>query len=231
MPGIGKFSNVTSGLDSIGSSLDGVVQKARTAQGVIGETKRAIDGMGSSLDALDQKTDASVERQERARKVLEENTKAVTALDDIYAAVTERGNNFSQDVQLQLELVRLGGQSLQDFLSLYGDALIQLEDGSHRIRDLFSGADYDVYRKRIQELIDQVEQGGDRLGVVLAFLRENASTLTKGLQEMIEGFQKGEVSLQRLLDFLQRTRQDFAGTDFEALAQALLQGLAQGELT
>ena len=50
------------GLESIGAHLDGVVEKARTTQGVLGDTSRAVDGMNSSLDALDERTEKSRER-------------------------------------------------------------------------------------------------------------------------------------------------------------------------
>lgn len=231
MPGVGNFGKVTAGLDSIGASLDGVVEKAKTTQGVIGDTRRSIQGMSSDLTKLDESTERSVERQERARRSIEENHKALTALDQIYEAVGDRGNDFSQDVQLQLEAVRLGKQSLEDFLSIYGDAVIQLEDGSHRIRDLFSGADLNVYRQQIQDLVKELHSGGADIAEVLDFLKTNANTLTQGLQKMLDGFRQGKVTLEQLLQFLERAREDFRGEEGEALIQALLQGLAQGELT
>lgn len=225
-----SFGNVTSGLETLSTQLERVISKAGETRGAIGETRRAAQDMSSDLAALEEQTDRAREQQEQVAEVVYRNTQALSALDGIYAAVMERGNNFSKDVQLQIELVRVGGQSLEQFLSIYGDAIIQLEDGMHRVRDLFSGADFDVYRDQLRQLIESVDEGGSKLGDVLAFLKQNASELTKGLQAMIEGFRRGEVSLERLLTLLRQIQQDFAGTDFGALAQALEQGLLAGDL-
>jgi ABC-type transporter Mla subunit MlaD len=226
-----RFPNLTAGLQQLGSQLDGVADKARTTQGVIGEARGVVDGMGSSLAALDAKTEETVARQSKFREEIEQSRSAVDAFDQIQAAVADRGNVWGEELQLQMELVRLGGQSLQEFLTKFGDAQIALEDGMHTIRDLFSGTDFNAYSQQIQSLIDGVRDGGTALGDVFAFLQKNAATLGKGLSEAIAAFQRGEISLQRLADLLQKYKQDFQGTELADLADALLQGVLGGDLT
>lgn len=228
MPSFGK---TISGLQALGSALDNVGEKARNSMGVIGQAKGAADEMRSSLEQLDAKTEETKGKQEALRKEIFENRQAVTALDTILVAVGDRSNAFSQDVQLQIEAVRIGAQSLEDFLTLYGDALITLEDGQHKIRDLFSGADFAIYQQQIQDLIEGVEKGSATLGDALAYLQKNAQNLAKGLIEAIAAFQRGELSLERLADLLQKYKQDFAGDALGDLAGALQQGLLGGDLT
>lgn len=228
MPSFGK---TIAGLQNLGSALEGVADKARNSMGVIGQAKGMADEMRSSLEQLDAQTDATKGKQEDFIERVQENTQAITALDTILQAVGDRSNAFSQDVQLQIEAVRIGAQSLEDFLTLYGDAIITLEDGQHKIRDLFSGADFAVYRQQLQDLIQAVQDGSATLGDALAYLQKNAQNLAKGLIEAISAFQRGELSIERLIALLQKYKEDFTGEGLGDLAAELLKGLLGGEFT
>lgn len=225
-----SFGNVMAGLKDLGSSLEGIADKASRTMGVVTDAQRAVESMQSSLTALDKKTDDTTAKQSKFLADIDKTNQAVTALDAIFQAVSDRQNAFSQDIQLQIELVRVGGESLEDFLTLYGDSLILLEDGMHKIRDLFSGADFDVYKDQIQALIQAVNDGSATLGDALDLLKKNASTLAKGLIEAIEAFKRGELSLERLQALLEKTKQDFQGNALGDLADALLDGLLTGDL-
>lgn len=227
MPSFGK---TIAGLKDLSTALDGVTEKARNSMGVIGQATAAADQMRSSLEQLDAKTEATQGKQSAFLAKIQENTQAISALDTILKAVGDRSNAFSQDIQLQIEAVRIGAQSLEDFLTLYGDAIITLEDGQHRIRDMFSGADFNVYKKQIQDLIQAVQDGSATLGDALAYLQKNAQNLGKGLIEAITAFQRGELSIERLIALLQKYKQDFQGKELGDLADSLLQGLLGGEL-
>lgn len=228
MPSFGK---TISGLQQLGTALDGVADKARNSMGVIGQAKGAVDEMRSSLEQLDAKTEDTVSKQERLRDEIEQSRGVVEVFGEIQSAVAERGNVWSQELQLQMELVALGGQSLEDFLTKFGDAQILLEDGMHTIRELFSGTDFDGWEDQIRKLIDGVQEGGTKLADVLAYLQKNAQTLAKGLIEAISAFQRGELSLERLAQLLAKYKQDFQGKPLADLSDALLQGLLGGELT
>lgn len=228
MPSFGK---TISGLQQLGTALDGVADKARNSMGVIGQAKGAVDEMRSSLEQLDAKTEDTVSKQERLRDEIEQSRGVVEVFGEIQSAVAERGNVWSQELQLQMELVALGGQSLEDFLTKFGDAQILLEDGMHTIRELFSGTDFDGWGDQIRKLIDGVQEGGTKLADVLAYLQKNAQTLAKGLIEAISAFQRGELSLERLAQLLAKYKQDFQGKPLADLSDALLQGLLGGELT
>lgn len=228
MPSFGK---TISGLQQLGTALDGVADKARNSMGVIEQAKGAVDEMRSSLEQLDAKTEDTVSKQERLRDEIEQSRGVVEVFGEIQSAVAERGNVWSQELQLQMELVALGGQSLEDFLTKFGDAQILLEDGMHTIRELFSGTDFDGWEDQIRKLIDGVQEGGTKLADVLAYLQKNAQTLAKGLIEAISAFQRGELSLERLAQLLAKYKQDFQGKPLADLSDALLQGLLGGELT
>lgn len=226
-----RFPNLTAGLQQLGSQLDGVADKARRTMGVIGEARGTVDGMGSSLDALDAKTEATVARQSKFREEIEQSRATVDAFDQIQAAVQERGNVWGQELQLQMELVRLGGQSLEEFLTEFGDAQILLEDGMHTIRELFSGTDFNAYTRQIQDLIDGVREGGTDLAEVFEFLNKNAQVLGKGLAEAVSKFKQGQITLEQLARLLEQYKQDFQGDPLADLADGLLQGLLSGDLT
>lgn len=228
MPSFGK---TISGLQQLGTALDGVADKARNSMGVIGQAKGAVDEMRSSLEQLDAKTEDTMSKQERLRDEIEQSRGVVEVFGEIQSAVAERGNVWSQELQLQMELVALGGQSLEDFLTKFGDAQILLEDGMHTIRELFSGTDFDGWEDQIRKLIDGVQEGGTKLADVLTYLQKNAQTLAKGLIEAISAFQRGELSLERLAQLLAKYKQDFQGKPLADLSDALLQGLLGGELT
>lgn len=232
MPGVGKFSGVTSGLDSIGTSLDGVMSKARTAQGVIGDTRRAAQGLSSDLDAIDRRTEETVERQERARKELVDKARETfSQLDALYAAAKDGSDNWSKDFALQLEAVKIGAKDIEDLVTLYGDARIQINGELVRIRDLFGGLDLGAIRQQIQGLIQDLQAGSADLGTALDFLKKNAGELAAGLIETVEAFRRGEATLDQVLARLRQFREQFSGSEFEAFAQALEEELISGELS
>lgn len=232
MPGVGKFSGVTSGLDSIGSSLDGVVSKAKTTQGVIGETRKAAAGLSSDLDAIDRRTDETVERQGRARRELVDKARETfSELDALYAAAKDGSDNWSKDFALQLEAVKIGAKDIEDLVTLYGDAAIQINGEMVRIRDAVSGADLNAIRDQIQDLIKGIRTGSTELADALGFLKANAGELAAGLIQVVESFQRGEATLDQVLARLRQFREQFSGSEFEAFAQALEHGLLSGALT
>lgn len=231
MPGVGKFAGVTSGLDSIGKSLDGVVGKARNAQGVIGETRRAAQGLSTDLDAVDRRTDETVQRQERARKELVDKAReAFSQLDALYAAAKDGSDNWSADFALQLEAVKIGAKDIEDLVTLYGDARIQINGELVRIRDAVRGADLGAIRQQLQDLIDGIRTGSTDLAAALAFLKDNAGELAAGLIQTVEAFRRGEATLDQVLARLRQFREQFSGSEFDAFAQALEQGLLAGDL-
>jgi ABC-type transporter Mla subunit MlaD len=226
-----RFGATIAGLQTLGTTLDGVADKARTTMGVLGEARGAVGEMHSSLEQLDTKTDDSLSRQQQFQEEAKKTAVEISALNVIYDAAGERQNNFSQDIQLQIEAVRLGVISLQEFLAIYGDSLIMLEDGQHKIRDLFAGVDFNAYLNQIQALISGVRDGGTQLGDVLTYLQKNAATLAKGLIEAIQKFKDGKLGIEQLIALLERYKQDFSGDALGDLAGALVQGLLGGDLT
>ena len=212
------------------AEVQGLTNDAKSALGAITTTQQALGQMSSAMDEVGQKGDKFAEQNDRVRRQVVETRREVSALDDLYNRVTEAGNVWDEELKLQLELVRIGGQSLQDLMRLWGDAVVATEDGNKKLRELFAGADLRQYTQQIQDLIKGLKDGGTTIAQVLEYLKTNAAQLSKTLVETVEAFRRGETSLERVLQVVEKIKRDYANTDLGDLAKALEEAIRKGNL-
>lgn len=218
-----SFTNTIQALGALRAGLEAARQEAGATLGAIDGVRSAAGGASTAM--------AQFREESAATKTKTEEVKAAfSALDGVYSQVREASNEWDTELALQIEALRLGQTSLSEFMAMWGDARVATADGIRSIRELMDGFDARQYVQQIQDLIRGLQDGGATIGEVLDYLKKNAATLSKALVDAVEAFKRGELSLDALLKLIQKGKQDFAGTEFEALAQALGQALQEGRL-
>lgn len=196
------FGRTLAGLRAMSAAMDKVRSKAAETRTAVADTRAAVDEAKGQLSELDR----------------------------LYSLSKETQNNFSKDFELDMQRVRLGIITLSDLQTKWGDASIATENGFQTIRDAFEGADFGQYQQKIQDLITNISDGSAKIGDIIAFLKENAGDLAKGLINVLDLFKAGKASLEDVQRVLDSTKQAFPGSDSDALAEAIRNALLGGDL-
>lgn len=177
--------------------------------------------------------DAAAEAATALREIEEMAPRAATQLDDLSERIdrfADAGNVWAQELQLQLEAVRIGAADLDDFINKFGAVVVQTAEGAKTIRELLEGMDLREYETRILDFAKAVRQGTVELDEVIGYLTENAGTLSGVLGEVFDKYREGKVTLERLVEVINALRGQFEGSDLEALLDAILDALARGDI-
>lgn len=193
-------------------------------------TIAAVEQLSTSIDRLIEKADTFVQKAPEIQRVVEERRESFDVLSDLHEKLQREENDFSKELDLQIQAVRLGAKDLEDFIQMWGDATIATSEGMKKVRELFEGADLGQYRQQIQDLIQDLNSGKAELGEVLTFLKENAADLAKGLIRTLDLFREGKASLEDVQRALDAARQAFPGVEGGALIDAINDAIAQGTL-
>ncbi|MCL4838791.1 MAG: hypothetical protein KJ058_12590, partial [Thermoanaerobaculia bacterium] len=137
--------------------------------------------MSASLEDVAVKADKARESVGTAATALREieqlAPQAATQLDDLSEHIdrfAEYGNTWAQELQLQLEAVKIGAVDLEDFINKFGSVVVQTEEGAKTIRESLEGMDLREYEERIADFIKGLQKGSVDLGEVMEYLTENA---------------------------------------------------------
>lgn len=195
-----------------------------------GRTNAGLATMSAHLDDVKAKAEATAPAVSRTREMVEEASANLDELGRLFELSQATQNNFSKDFELDMQRVRLGVITLEEYVAKWGDASIATQDGFQTIREAFSGADFGQYRQDIQELIGDVTSGAAKLSDVVKFLKDNAGDLTKGLVATLELYKQGKATLEEVQRALDATKQAFPGVESDALAEAIRNALAAGLL-
>lgn len=214
------FKNVLASLQGLQKGLEDFAASVDAQSQSIGPK---LDELTNKADQLHHRTVGLEEDRERARGSLD-------VLDGLLAQSMKTQNDFSSQLEIDMEQVRLGSLDIRDFIQQWGDAVIATSDGFRTIREQFSGADLGQYRKEIQDLIAAINSGGAELGEVIGYLKENVPTLARGLIDVLELFKQGKATLEDVQQVLEGTKQAFPGLEGDALAAAIEQALLGGNL-
>jgi uncharacterized protein YukE len=175
---------------------------------------------------LEQVEAASRRFQEQTAAAADAHQVAATRLDDLAQSIANTGNLWDKALLELIDSVKLGVTDVQDLLSKYGDAMIQGE----RVREYLKGLDLTVYRVNVQELIRELHTGQATIADTLAFLGQSQLGFAKQFAEVIQLFQAGKVTLQRVRDVVAQIGKLFPDTDFADLAKAVEDALRKGDL-
>ncbi len=195
-----------------------------------GKTIAGLEAISGGLDSVKSKAEATAPVVARTRQVVTEAKENLDELSRMFELSQATQNDFSKDFELDMQRVRLGVISLDEYIAKWGDASIATEDGFRTIRESFSGADFGQYRQQIQELINDITTGAAEVGDIVKFLKENAGDLAKGLINVLELFQAGKASLEDVQRALDATKAAFPGADSDALTEAIRNALLGGDL-
>lgn len=195
-----------------------------------GKTIAGLEAISGGLDSVKSKAEATAPALAKTRQAVTEAQGIFDELARMFELSQATQNNFSKDFELDMQRVRLGVISLDQYIAKWGDASIATEDGFRTIRESFSGADFGQYREQLQDLIGDITSGAAEVGDIVKFLKENAGDLAKGLVNVLELFQAGKASLEDVQRTLDATKAAFPGTDSDALAEAIRNQLLGGDL-
>lgn len=217
MPG---FRNLLASLQEVQEGLKTFAESVETQSASIGPK---LDELTNKADQFHHRAEGLKEDRANAKRELDE-------LDRLLAQSTKTQNDFSSQLEIDMEQVRLGSLDIRDFIQQWGDAVIATTDGFRTIREQFSGADLGKYRQEIQDLIAAINSGGAELGDVINYLKENVPTLAKGLIDVLDLFKQGKATLEEVQEVIAATKQAFPGLEGDALADAINQALLGGTL-
>lgn len=217
-----KLATVAS-LAAVGVALDGVVSKAQAAASSVEASVRRIESSSSA----GRKAAADL-----ARDLTELDSNANTVLDQLMARFKEEGvavGEFGKEIQLQLDLLAVGGTTVEAFMALFGQTVVVTRDGMQTIQQLLAGVDFRQYSNEIQGLINALLRAKISVGEALDFLAEKGGVYAEALRKIVQQVIAGEAKLSELQAFIQRLKEVFGESDLTALADAFFQQLAQGK--
>lgn len=210
----------------------------RAASSTISTMASAAGSIHESGELMSSSAGRAVETSERAaqqvvaaaRRIEEQagaaHEVASTRLDDLAQAIANTGNAWDKALLELIDSVKLGVTDVEDLLSKYGDAMIQGE----RVREYLKGLDLTVYRDNVQELVRALHDGQATIGDTLKFLSQSQLGFAKQFAEVIQLFQAGKVTLQRVRDVVAQIERIFPDTDFADLAGAIEDALRKDQL-
>lgn len=171
---------------------------AKNANGIV----RMAQAAKSALEALGAAAEQQADRVRKAasdmRRDIEDSHDALRrALGSLEEYIQRGTGPFKEEIELQIRLLRTGGERLDEFLAKVGDWKVVTENGVQSIRQLLDRAGGDVrgFTDDIQKLADQIRDGSKSVADGLDYLREAGGALTAQFVEMVQAFQNGKVNL------------------------------------
>jgi hypothetical protein len=192
----------------------------------VGEAQRAVF---QSVDAITSKSQTAVAAVHEASAQIGTATEALrnqtaTRFDDLQQLLKDGAGAWDQAVLQQIEAVKLGIVSIEDFLSKFGDAVVE----GQRLREYLSDLDLGTYQKQVRDLVQGLHDGSLQISEVLEFLGESQLEFAKQLKSVIDLFQAGKVTLERVAEVVAQVKRLFPGSQFDDLAEQLLDSLTRG---
>lgn len=226
------FSRLTAALSSLETSMDQTASRLRDHAASIRSSmtaaENAVRGAETRIaEGLDRARDKARQGSEEISGLVEQLlAKTGSQFDDLRNLLETASGPFAEELRLQLDLVELGGKSVQELITLFGKA----EIGGKRVRDLLQGADFGKFRKDMQELLEELEKGALSFAEILKFLNQRGGDFGKTIAGWIESFKKGEISLQRLKELINNAESEFSGTPLADFLDEIEDAIDSGRL-
>ena len=231
---IAKSRAAVSASSSASSAAETSVRDTRSALDALDRSTAAIETSGARVEQTAarvaesaQRIAEEVEASERtSRESLERQEEMATRFDDLVQLAREGRNEWDHELELQLEAVAAGVQSLDDFLEKFGEGVVRLDGEVTTVRELLQGVDYRAAEVKLQEYLKGLQTGRVEVSEVLDFLEASVPKLAATLLQVIRDFQAGKVTLERVADEVRRLEKLFGpDTGLTDLAERLLQSL------
>lgn len=198
-------------LSDVSKALDAIPDKAARAG-------RAMTSMASQAETSAGRAEKAADRSIEASKTAQ--TEA-TALDDLLQAAVASGGAFADELVLQIQKVMAGGSTLRDFMQEFGDWVITTETGTERIRDALDGIDERHYADKWQRIAADLRSAVVSIDDAVAELAKTGDKAGQKLQTMLNLWREGRLTAERFREILEAFIRESAGTDAEALGQAI----------
>jgi hypothetical protein len=224
----GRMLTVAAAQEGVRGALASTVSSMSTAAAAVDETAAAVSASAGRAVEAGQR---AAEGVRTAAQQIEDGTAnthqvAATRLDDLAQVLANAGNRWDKALGELIDSVKLGATDVQDLLTLWGDAVVQ----GQRVREFLKGLDLTVYRDNVQELVRELHDGRATIDDTLQFLGQSQLAFAKQFKEVIELFQSGKVTLQRVREVVAQIEKLFPDTDFADLAEAIEDALRKGQL-
>ncbi len=198
-------------LQALATLLDQVTQSATRAYEATERLTASAGSTATTLSSLPSLLSLTTEQL----------TQTATRLDDLQNALADHSNLWNKAVSELIDAVKIGAVSIEQLITLYGDAQI----GGQRLTEYLKGLDFNVYHDHIRELIQGLRDGSVEIAKVQEYLGKTQLLFAKQLTDIIELFKKGAVTLKRVEEVVRDIKKAFPDSDFSDLAQALYDAL------
>lgn len=211
---------------------------ADSVMGMLKAVSAAVDAtvakMTAAVSQVSQQTEVIKQRLDDMQRTTQEavtdvNDKTRRAVGDISLLIDKMNGPWAEEIKLNLDLIRTGGEGIDDFLTKFGQAVIQTQDGTKTIRQLLEGVDLKGFATQVNQLVLDIKTGGKSIADGLEYLKLQGGKLTETFVKMVEAFKAGNISLSQVEAALAALKK-LAGPDSALgdLGDAILSGVRTG---
>jgi DNA-binding ferritin-like protein (Dps family) len=223
-------------LETIVALLDKVTQGANHAHEATQRLTTSAGGASSSLSSLSSLLSSTSEKATQTsqaihttltdlhQKTEQTHQHIATRFDDLQEALKDHTSLWNKAVSELLDAVKIGAVPIRQLLDLYGDAQI----GGQKLADYLRGLDFSSFRSQINDFIRGLHQGTTEIAEVQAYLGETQLLFAKQLNDVIDLFRQGRITLKRVQEIVSQIEKAFPDSQFADLAQALAYALRNG---
>ncbi len=224
--------------DAVDARMQQVVRQQSEVQAVVSKTISSMSAAaGEVAGASDRMVTSSRRAAETSRQAADEVKAAADSIDKSYTATATRlddlaltlkgsANLWDKAILDLIEGVKIGTTSVQELLTLYGDAKI----GTETLREYLGRIDLTVYRDNIQGLVRDLHEGTASVDAAIKFLGASELAFAKQFSEVINLFRQGKVTLEKVKDMVGQIEKLFPDSDLADLAGAIEDALLKGDL-
>ncbi len=204
---------VSSSLDAAASSIDASLgklgevdsDKAAGIKSLAAGIAAAATSIGASTAEVEGHADRMAERLRRSeqetRSVVERlKNHTANAFDDLLQRVEQFTDSISgptaESLKLAIAEVQDGVLSVEEFARVWGDTMIDVENGKTALRELLKGIDPNEFRRRTQE----IRKVNLELADIMTLLTDLHNQAAQGLLELMKLYQQGDITWRRLLE-------------------------------
>jgi hypothetical protein len=206
-----------SAVEALENSTATIVSSGARVQEVGDRVADSARRLADEVEGSEKRTKESLDRQRQH---------VATRFDDLVQLAREGRNEWDAELELQLEAVQAGVQSLDDFLAKFGEGVVRLDGEVTTVRELLQDVDYRAAEERLQTLLAGLRGGRVEIEEVLGFLDEAVPKLAGTFLQLVRDFLDGKVTLERVGDEVRRLQKLFGPeTGLTDLAESLLQRL------
>lgn len=216
------------GLSTLKTLREEAERTAATVSGLASQVAGDLAKMSASLESA--RGEARRTREAVEKELDDAGARTADRLDDLRDRLRNASNQWAEEVKEALEAVEAGALGIEDFLTTWGDAVVQVGDESRRVRELLAGLDLGRRSEEIRRLIRDYRSGATDLEGVLELLTRSQFVVAQQLADAVEKLRDGKITLERLRELVERIQELFPETEFADLAEALLQGAREGRV-